>query len=200
MSARYKTVYLIRHGQNEISLKDPKLTSLGESQARQIKFSFGEVDGIVTSPTRRTIETATIIGQTLDVPCQVHDLVKERIDYSDVPNSGYTRFKQFCAMSSKNRDYILPNGESSYTSGLRLEYVMIRLTNVVDKGVIIVTHQGIISDYLRNKFSEDQLMEKLPLFVRLREDSLDNCSITRVDVRGHDHILQYIGKKNTEIL
>jgi len=125
---------------------------------------------------------------------QKSDLVKERIDFLDVPNLGYTNFRKLCARSSDDRDYVLPNGESSYTSGLRLEYFMTRATNIVDNSVIIVTHQGIISDYLRNKFPMEFIHEKSKLFAQIREDSIVNCSITRVDVMGSEHILKYIGK------
>lgn len=192
----YKSIYLIRHGENEINLNDPSLTEKGVSQAKAINFQKNVIDGIVASPTRRTTETAIIIGNTLGVTYHTHDLIKERIDYMDVPNSGYTNFKKYCTLSTKNRDYVLPNGESSYTSGLRLEYFITYVANIVDNGAIIVTHQGIISDYLRNRYSADQLDNKFHLFTTQREDSISNCSITRIDVKGSEHLLQYIGKKD----
>lgn len=193
MKKVYKSIYLIRHGENEISLGDPQLTDRGIAQAKSIRFQKDEVDGIVASPTRRTIETAIIVAKTLGVSYHTHDLLKERLDYLDVPGCGYTNFKKRCALSTNNRNYVLPNGESSYTSGLRMEYFVTYVANIVNNGAILVTHQGIIADYLRNKFSADYLDSKLHTFTTLREDSIANCSVTRVDVKGSDHILQYIG-------
>ncbi len=195
MNPRSKTVYLVRHGENEISLNDPRLTPKGQLQARSLRFDLSKIDGVVCSPTRRTVETGIIISKNLGVPYQKSELVKERIDFLDVPGMGYTNFRKLCARSSDERDYILPNAESSYTSGLRLEYFMTRAANMIENGLVIVTHQGIISDYLRNKFQPSLLEEKSATFTKIREDAIANCSITRVDVAGHSHVLQYIGKK-----
>jgi len=193
MNNSYKSIYLIRHGENEISLGNPQLTDRGIVQAKSIRFQKGEIDGIVASPTRRTVETAMVIANTLGVSYHTNDLLKERLDFLDVPDSGYTNFKKRCVFSSNNRHYVLPNGESSYSSGLRLEYFVTYIANIANNGVVLVTHQGIIADYLRNKFSSDYLDSKLHTFTTLREDSIANCSVTRVDVKGDDHILQYIG-------
>lgn len=198
MGSKYIPVYLIRHGENEISLKDPKLTEVGCVQARSLSLLSWEVDGIISSPTRRTLETAVIISESLKVPYHVHDLLMERIDFSDVPDLGYAKFRELCAKSTDDRNYVLPNGESSYTSGLRLEYLITRTANIAKRGIIIVTHQGVISDYLRNKFSASELAEKSLLFSQIREDSLANCSITRIDVYGNNHMLQYVGRKHHE--
>ncbi|OGV92574.1 hypothetical protein A3B57_00670 [Microgenomates group bacterium RIFCSPLOWO2_01_FULL_47_10] len=193
MMNQYKSVYLIRHGENEINLNDPGLTDYGKIQANKITFTKHQVDGIVTSPTKRTLETAQVISKSIGVPYQIENLINERLDFLDVPQLNYPQFRKLCAASTNDRDYVLPNGQSSYTSGLRLEYFMTYVANIVSNGAIIVTHQGIISDYLRNKFSDVEIERICPLFNETREDTIANCSITQVDIFGKDHQLRYIG-------
>lgn len=196
MISKSKVVYLVRHGENEIIFGDPKLTPKGESQAHVIQFDVPKIDGIISSPTKRTLETAKIIHRRLNIPYQTNDLLKERIDFLDVPKIGYTNFRKLCMRSSIERDFALPNGESSFTSGLRLEYYMTVVANMIDNAVVMVTHQGIISDYLRNKFSEAIIEAASETFTKIREDAIANCSITRVDVVGSMHTLRYIGRLN----
>src|ERR1051326_5463373 len=69
------TIYLVRHGENmanitkEFSYKlvDYSLTAKGLLQAQQTADYFAEkhIDGIYSSPLKRALETANIIGQRL---------------------------------------------------------------------------------------------------------------------------------------
>ncbi len=72
-------LYLIRHGQSTNNrgdlprVADPPLTALGEEQARRAGESLkGEgITRLYCSPTLRTLQTAQIIGDTLELPPHV---------------------------------------------------------------------------------------------------------------------------------
>ena len=61
------TFYLIRHGQKNKNIGNPGLTDLGKKQAKltgQYLSSF-KIDKIFNSPSKRTLETATIIAREI---------------------------------------------------------------------------------------------------------------------------------------
>jgi broad specificity phosphatase PhoE len=86
---------LIRHGQSEFNvvysvtrvdpgIRDPRLTDLGRAQARAAAEALvGEgVTRLVASPYTRSLETAEIIADILDVPISVTPLVGERAAFA----------------------------------------------------------------------------------------------------------------------
>ena len=86
---------LIRHGQSEFNvvysvtrvdprIRDPRLTEAGRAQARAAAASLrGEgVERLVASPYTRSLETAVILAEALDVPIEVTPLVGERAAFA----------------------------------------------------------------------------------------------------------------------
>lgn len=82
---------LIRHGQTPFNvhfaatridpgIPDPVLTDTGRVQAAEAAEALRGrgLERLVTSPYRRTLETATIIARALDLPVTVEPLVRER--------------------------------------------------------------------------------------------------------------------------
>lgn len=82
---------LIRHGQSEFNvvygetrvdpgIRDPKLTALGERQARAAAETIRELDvrKLITSPYTRALQTATIIADILGLPLTVDPHIGER--------------------------------------------------------------------------------------------------------------------------
>ncbi|MGI9437016.1 MAG: histidine phosphatase family protein [Geminicoccaceae bacterium] len=86
---------MIRHAQSEWNhhfsktrvdpgIPDPSLTALGRQQAADL---IGQLRGrglakLVASPFRRTLETAMIVAEALDLPISVNSLVRERCCFS----------------------------------------------------------------------------------------------------------------------
>lgn len=84
---------LIRHGQSEFNvrfaetrvdpmIRDPHLTALGRQQiadgAARIKAGFGDrLTRIVTSPYTRTLQSAAILAEHLDLPVEIDATVGE---------------------------------------------------------------------------------------------------------------------------
>lgn len=86
---------LIRHGQSEwnvpfgayridMGIPDPELTDVGRDQAKLAAERLAErgATRLVTSPYRRTLETAEIIGGILALDIEVEPLVRERCAFS----------------------------------------------------------------------------------------------------------------------
>jgi broad specificity phosphatase PhoE len=86
---------LIRHAQSEWNhhfsrtrvdpgIRDPALTDLGREQAAGLidqLVGLG-LSALIASPYRRTLETAAILADALDLPVSVNSLVRERCVFS----------------------------------------------------------------------------------------------------------------------
>lgn len=86
---------LVRHGQSHFNVHyaatrtdpgivDPRLTAEGERQARQAgeKLLDCGVRRIIASPYWRTLHTAEIIAEILDLPVTIEPLVRERYSFT----------------------------------------------------------------------------------------------------------------------
>lgn len=85
----------IRHGQSEFNvvygetrvdpgIEDPAITALGATQARAAAGVLADqgVRRLISSPYRRALQTASIIGRALDVPISVNPIVREHYAFS----------------------------------------------------------------------------------------------------------------------
>jgi phosphohistidine phosphatase SixA len=63
-------VYIIRHGEKEVSEPDPRLTAAGRERAAKWSdmVRLAEIDVVITSNAKRTRETGEIIAEQLTVP------------------------------------------------------------------------------------------------------------------------------------
>ncbi len=86
---------LVRHGQSHFNVHfaetrvdpgivDPGLTEEGERQAREAGESLAAcgVRRIIASPSWRTLHTAEIIAEALDLPVTIEPLVRERYSFT----------------------------------------------------------------------------------------------------------------------
>lgn len=84
-------MYLLRHGQSEFNvhfsrtrvdpgIEDPAITDLGRAQARAAADHLADrsIRRVVTSPYRRTLQTAQIVAERLNVGIEIEPLVRER--------------------------------------------------------------------------------------------------------------------------
>lgn len=177
-------IYLVRHGDRVRQKGDASLTLLGKVQAQKTGEYFKNkgIDVIITSPQKRAKQTASIINKSLRVPLEVDEKLKERINFGDVKNQSYLEFLKMAEYSSLNRFYVLVNGDSSIKCGKRMEKFIKKISSKNYKKVVLVTHGGIITDYLRNVFSKSTLNLIYADFSIKRESVMENCSITRIEV------------------
>lgn len=177
-----KRIYLVRHGEKVKKIGDPQLSEKGNSQAKTTgKYFKGKsVDKIVSSPILRAIETSQYIASTLNIIPLVDCLLKERVNWGDDPNQSFEDFLTMWKKASSERDWMPPVGDSSIASGERLKRVIKNIEDGVDN-VILVTHGGIITDFLRNEFSDEVLDISFPNFSKLLDGAILECSITIID-------------------
>jgi len=183
------TIYLVRHGDKEKTAGDVPLTPLGKVEAEKTgKFFLDKnIDLILSSPQKRALQTAEIIQKILKTPpLKVNDILKERINFGDVLNQSFSEFETMAEKSSLERDWVLPNGESSVAAGRRLESVIPIVAMGTFRNILIITHGGIITDFLRNAFSAGELDKKFPDFSSKRETAINTCSITKLEIDGSE--------------
>lgn len=184
------TFYLIRHGDKVRNIGDVGLTDLGEEQSRLIGklLKHRKIDCLVTSPLRRSRETAAIISTILGLSYSEDQRLKERISYGDIKNQSYAEYVKLCALSVQDRSYVLPNGESSISAGKRVEEVLQNFIHAPFKNVVLISHGGVIGDYLRNVFPEKHLQKLSPSFIKKLE--VDSSSITKIRYKNHNFFLE----------
>ena len=118
---------------------------------------------------------------------EVTDYLKERISFGEVHDQKYEDYIELCKHSTINRNYVLPNGETSVHAGKRIE-MLIQSIPSSTKVVVFISHGGVIVDFLRNTFKESELTQKLANF--LKYYMVQYGSITKIElVNNHFQLL-----------
>ena len=167
-------IYLVQHGDKERIPGDPGLTELGRSQAAvTARWLQGmKLHALYSSPLRRARETAEPIGQATGLAIQVDSRLRERLNWD-----GSQAFDAFLAdwdRSTKDRDLLLGNGESSRSAGERLRVFLASLAGARGP-VAAVSHGGLTTDLLRTLLGDDGLPP------RLMDEGIPSCAITTLD-------------------
>ncbi len=177
-----KRFYLVRHGETVKKIGDPSLSEKGLAQAKSTGYYFKNlsIQKIITSPALRSKQTAQVIANALKLEFAIKPLLKERVNWGDDPNQKFENFLVMWKKASIERDWIPQIGDSSRKAGERLSSF---ISSQDDEFVhtILVTHGGIITDFLCNIFDEDKLNIKFPNFANLKDSSILECSITIID-------------------
>jgi broad specificity phosphatase PhoE len=168
------TIYLVQHGDKQRSPGDPGLTELGKRQAAvTARWLRGTgLKALYSSPLRRARETAEPVGAATGLAVQLDSRLRERLNWD-----GTQAFDAFLAEwdhSTKDRDLVLGNGESSRSAGERLRLFLAGLSGGGSR-VAVVSHGGVTVDLLRNLLGDDGLP------ARLMTDGIPPCAITTLD-------------------
>ncbi|HEU5391371.1 MAG TPA: histidine phosphatase family protein [Streptosporangiaceae bacterium] len=168
------TIYLVQHGDKERSPGDPGLTELGRRQAAVTARWLRErrLKAMYSSPLRRARETAEPVGEATGLAVRLDSRLRERLNWD-----GTQAFDAFLAewdRSTRDRDLVLSNGESSRSAGERLRLFLVDLVGGGGP-VAAVSHGGITVDLLRNLLGDDGLP------ARLMTDGIPPCAITTLD-------------------
>ncbi len=134
------------------------------------------IKNIYASPLPRTTQTANIIAQSLNIPIQLDDRLKERMIYD--PKHGKT-FEEFLLEWDKtmdDRNYTPLYGNSAFESGRGLAQFLEELT----EDSILISHGGTIGDLLRNMFGDDKLTFLKDTKKNLKWIQISECSITEI--------------------
>ena len=177
------TFYLVRHGVKEKMMGDPGLTEIGHAQAEltgQFLSQF-PITSIMTSPYLRTQQTAEHIAKHVGVKVATSPLLKERANWGEDPTQPIEEFFTEWNKATFDRTYQPKVGDSSQQAGERMEQALEQLAGNKNQHIILVTHGGIIMDFLRNVLSEDEVAHLLRSFDQGQGYEVPECSITVVE-------------------
>ncbi len=174
--------YLVRHGEKVPEPGDPGLTALGRTHATQTgTFLLDKhVTKIIASPLLRTKETAGIISDIVAVPYTTSALLKERMNWGDDPSLSFNEFLAQWNSATEHREWKPPVGDSSVQSGERMESV-IESEGAGAQTCLLVTHGGIIADYILNVFTTAEIKAVSTIFLTAKENCIAECSVTCIE-------------------
>jgi broad specificity phosphatase PhoE len=185
-----KYLWLIRHGESTGNLErriqgwtDYPLTELGFQQAELLAQRLAHeryIVELIASPLRRAAETAEVISQTLALPVQFDDRLKE---YNFGVLNGLTRaeittrFPHIPAAWKANEFWEpLPAEEGDPPFEARVHSAMEEIINHMreETAVVIVTHAGVLNACLRAWLG---IVEK-----GWRTFAFDNASVSQIQI------------------
>lgn len=176
--------YLVRHGSKEKSVGDVPLSPQGilQAQATARYFHSLPVRTILSSPLRRAKQTAAYIALGGGLPVSEDIRLRERANWGDLTGQTFDEFVAMWERCTRDRDYMPPVGDSARRAGERLSAVLSEWAQrQPGTNMIMVTHGGLITDFLVNTFSEDRLNLWDPAFLAVQSDLVPECSITKID-------------------
>jgi broad specificity phosphatase PhoE len=147
-------VYFVRHGESTTNVDsivtgqklDPSLTDKGRSQAedaaRWLKANEIPIHAIISSPSKRTMETARIIAGVIGYPIssitQWHDLSERDFgEFEGGPDSAYFHTPEAIATSEYGAESI-----PAFYGRVQNAINQLR-DNYPDKNVLLVSHNGV---------------------------------------------------------
>lgn len=188
------TFYLVRHALKEKRIGDVPLTSEGVVQAKSTALHLANVPvtKIIASPLQRAVDTASHISLQTKVTVTEDPRLRERANWGDLPEQSFEEFIAMWDRCTSDPDYLPPVGDSSKQAGERLASFIKELTNVElpDSYIVIVTHGGLITDFLVNTFPEHELNIWHPDFISMQSQLIPECSITTLFHENGKYIIQ----------
>jgi broad specificity phosphatase PhoE len=186
-------IYLIRHGQKVAVPGNPALTALGRTQAKAsgIYLAKQNIAKVIASPLKRTQETAQLICYQLQLPFSTDERLTERANWTaDTPIEA---FIEYWHHSSRDRDWSSSIGNSSRATGKKVDEIINECKQSGIDSLLLVTHGGTITDFLRNHFSDEKLISDFfETEKQLIETAIPECAITLVEFDGTQFALHSI--------
>jgi 2,3-bisphosphoglycerate-dependent phosphoglycerate mutase/probable phosphoglycerate mutase len=176
--------FLVRHAVKERAIGDVPITPEGIIQAQSTAQYFRRlpVSAIMTSPLRRTKETAEYIARETNTAVEVDARLRERANWGDLPGQSFEEFVEMWERCTHDRAYVPPFGDSARLAGERCSSLLSELAVKYPSGsnILAVTHGGLITDFLVNTLSEEELNVWHPDFVAVQSSLIPECSITKL--------------------
>lgn len=190
------TFYLIRHGAKEQIHGDPTLTEVGIKQAEitGTYLSDKNINLIISSPLKRTLQTASLINERLQVPLSTDTRLTERMNWGDKKDETFAEFIEEWQKTDSDRNYKPSHVKSSSENGNGLRSLVDELSLKNESAtILIVTHGGTIGDFLRNEFNENELELAVNSKFQTRYVDISECSITIVEKEKNKYRLKEFG-------
>ncbi|PWV92493.1 putative phosphoglycerate mutase [Paenibacillus cellulosilyticus] len=182
-----RTFYLVRHALKEKDVGDVAITAEGRLQAEATgRFFKGKtIDAIVASPLLRTKQTAAYMALSLGLEAAVvveDNRLRERANWGDLPGQSFDAFIAMWEQCTRDPSYIPPAGDSARQAGERFAAALLEIGDAAPHGssVVIVTHGGVLTDFLVHYFDEMELNRWHPEFVAVQSTLVPECSITQI--------------------
>ncbi|WP_314592226.1 histidine phosphatase family protein [Paenibacillus terrigena] len=176
--------YLVRHAKKEKGIGDVAISSEGILQAQATARHFREmpITKIFSRPLKRAKETALIIAKESNTTIFENNHLRERTNWGDIPGQTFEEFVNIWEQCTQDRDFSPPAGDSARVAGERLSSCLIELAmEHTQDSILIVTHGGLITDFLVNVISEEELRKRHPNFIMEQSSLIKECSITKVN-------------------
>ncbi|MEC0264859.1 histidine phosphatase family protein [Paenibacillus anseongense] len=181
--------YLVRHAIKEKDAGDVSISVEGLEQAHLTARYLNKfpISRIFSSPLKRAKQTAQIIGKAARIPFVEDIRLRERANWGDLPGQTFEEFVDMWNQSTRERDFLPPIGDSARRAGERLSSCLIELSvQFPCESIVIVTHGGLITDFLLNEFSQDELNHTHSNFINEQSNLIAECSITRISCVGKE--------------
>jgi probable phosphoglycerate mutase len=137
-------LYIVRHGRTEVNAagkllgrSDPELDETGRKQARDLANRLGEIDLVISSPLKRTMETASYISSTVETDTRWLEL-----DYGTLEGRPIESIDDEVWKKWRSDVHWAPDeGESLEALGIRVSEACEEVAEISkDREVVVVTH------------------------------------------------------------
>lgn len=184
--------YLVRHGLRVSRDEDTILSDEGIKHAHLTGQYLKQknIHHMFVSPVKRTIHTADIMNNYLQVPQTPDHRLRERMEYETT----FGTFESFLGEWDKtmaDRNYQPPYGDSAHKAGSRIITLFTELEE--DKNYVFVSHGGIIGDVVRNLFAANLYTLTTDPTTDLKWLNIPETSITEIHKRGDTYTLTMVG-------
>ncbi|WP_243390730.1 histidine phosphatase family protein [Paenibacillus sp. GM2FR] len=175
--------YLVRHAEKEKRVGDVSISTEGLKQAHMMALHFSKmsIDRMISSPLNRAKQTAQIVAEAVNITVSEDIRLRERANWGDSPGQTFQEFVEMWNRCNKERDYVPPVGDSARRAGERLSSCLLELSDQhPHESMVIVTHGGLITDFMVNEFTEEELNGTHPNFILAQSDLVPECSVTHI--------------------
>lgn len=188
------TFFLVRHAIKERLIGDVPITPQGILQAELTARYFCNfpITIILTSPLHRAKQTAEYISKVTKSSISEDNRLRERVNWGDLPGQTYDEFVAMWERCTREPEYIPPAGDSVKQASECLSAMLSEIVkNYPSKSnIVIVTHGGLITDFLVNQFPESHLSLWHPNFMAEQSELIPECSVTTLIYEKRKYHLQ----------
>ncbi|MFZ7120542.1 MAG: histidine phosphatase family protein [Eubacteriaceae bacterium] len=185
-------LYIVRHGNtkwNTLNLiqgsRDIPLDKKGISESKILmeKLNKFDIDLIISSPLKRAIQTATIIGNNRNIPIEiVEDLIE--VDFGVWQGLTWKKilyhYKEYIATNTYHGYANPPEGETYDEVDIRICRFANNVFSFCEENIVIVTHRAIIR-FLLSYILKKNLAE-------INTFKLPNTSIIKIKIQKREAI------------
>lgn len=191
------TFYILRHGARISSKEDTSISEIGKKQAGLTASHLKKlnISEIYASPLKRAQETALIISRALKLLVKTENRLRERLLWGDRKGESFDEFLSEWIKTTIDRNYQPLFGDSSFMAGNRMKSLIDEISKN-DINILIVAHAGVITDFLRNVFRDENLPLVIDPISKERYIKILECSITVVHKNGEKYQLEKVNDIN----